>query len=159
MSKLSDNDLNDIRTICEFIFFDQFKDSCTFESFEKYFSVCFKGDEISLNKVFVEIIGEKRKYLTFPRFIRAFMRYKSRDKNNSRDFNFFFEKIFEKILLNEDEFIGKNIEGNQKFSTAVYQEKETISKIQILTDNKENIFGINIVYDENLKCEMFFWKQ
>jgi len=155
MSKLSDNDLNDIRTICEFIFFDQFKDSCTFESFEKYFSVCFKGDEISLNKVFVEIIGEKRKYLTFPRFIRAFMRYKSRDKNNSRDFNFFFEKIFEKILLNDDEFIGKNIEGNQKFSTAVYQEKGTISKIQILTDNKENIFGINIVYDENLKCEMF----
>ena len=83
------------------------------------------------------------------------MRYKSRDRSNSKDFNFFYEKIFEKILLNESEFIGKNIEGNQKFSTAVYQSKETISKVQILTDNKETIYGINITYDDNLKCEMY----
>ena len=155
MSKLTDNDINKLRTICEFVFFDQFKDSCTYESFEKLFSLCFIGDDISLNKVFIEIIGEKRKYLTFPRFIRAYMRYKSKDRSNSRDFNFFYEKIFEKILLSENEFIGKNIEGNQKFSTAVYQSKETISKIQILADNKENIYGINIIYDDNLKCEMF----
>ena len=155
MSKLSDNDINKLRTICEFVFFDQFKDSCTYESFEKLFSLCFIGDDISLNKVFIEIIGEKRKYLTFPRFIRAYMRYKSKDRSNSRDFNFFYEKIFERILLSENEFIGKNIEGNQKFSTAVYQSKETISKIQILADNKENIYGINIIYDDNLKCEMF----
>ena len=74
MSKLTDNDINKIRTICEFIFFDQFKDSCTYESFEKLFSLCFIGDDISLNKVFIEIIGEKRKYLTFPRLIRAYMR-------------------------------------------------------------------------------------
>ncbi len=45
-------------------------------------------DDISLEKVFQDIIGPKRKYITFRRLIKVYLKYK--DGNLSEDTQKFF---------------------------------------------------------------------
>ena len=73
LSELEDSQL---KTICEYLFFDQFKDYATFPRFEQCFQPLFNEVNISLDSVFKEICGPKKKYINYPRLVNAYRKYK-----------------------------------------------------------------------------------
>ena len=98
MSKLGlspEEDLN-LKTIAEYLFFDEYKDYVTYNRFEQCFQPLFNEANIALDTVFKEICGPKKKYINYPRLINAYRRYKS--GNTSNDLKVFFAKLLNEIL-------------------------------------------------------------
>ena len=62
MSKLglTPEEENKLKTISEYLFFDQFKDFTTYTRFEQCFQPLFNNIQISMDKVFKSICGEKK---------------------------------------------------------------------------------------------------
>ena len=58
---LKDEDQIKIKTISEYLFFDQYQDTATFPRFEQCFQPLFNNISISLELVFKDICGEKKK--------------------------------------------------------------------------------------------------
>lgn len=76
----SEFDLASIKMISDYLFLDRFNDSASFVRFEQCFGPLFstKNKEFKLVEAFREIVGPKRKYLTFRRLIKAFLRWKKK---------------------------------------------------------------------------------
>ena len=53
-----------IKTICDFLFFDQYQDMAPFFRFKQCFQPLFNNANISLEKVFKDICGKNKKYIT-----------------------------------------------------------------------------------------------
>ena len=69
---ITENEYNKIKTICEFLFFDQYQEAASFTRFEKCFQPLFCSIEnISFMKIFKDIVGPKKKYITYKRFLKA----------------------------------------------------------------------------------------
>jgi hypothetical protein len=151
---INEKELTNIKTVCEYLFFDQFKDTSSFQGFERAFSCLFPKTEIELDKVFKEICGEKKKYITFQRFVRTYIKYKKKEEI-SEDTIKFFDELFTNILKDDGEKLGNDIEKCLKFTTATYKNRESISKIIVLTTEKEKIRGINIQYEDVITCKMY----
>ena len=62
---LSDEDQIKIKTICEYLFPEQFEKIADFERFELCFKPLFNYIDISMEKVFKDICGPKKKYIIF----------------------------------------------------------------------------------------------
>ena len=140
-----------LRTICEFLFFDYLKNEATFQRFEQCFQPLLNNSDLSMLSVFTQIAGEKRKYITFPRFVNA---YKNRAQ--SRELKIFFDKLLNSILQPENSFIGKEREKCYNYSTAITcGKRQFITLLQILSDKDGGIHGFNIEYDGVFKCKMF----
>ena len=140
-----------LRTLCEFLFFDHLKNEATFPRFEQCFQPLFTETELSMLSIFTEIAGEKRKYITFPRLVKA---YQNRAK--SKDLNFFFDKLFNSIMKRDIDAVGKNIEKSYNYSTAITcGKRQCISLVEVLSDKDGIIHGFNITYDHVFKCKMF----
>ena len=140
-----------LRTVCEFLFFDHLKNEATYPRFEQCFQPLFSDSELSMLAVFTEIAGEKRKYITFPRFVNA---YKTRA--NSQTLKQFFDKLFNSILKRETDAIGKEREKCYTYSTAITcGGRQCITLLQILSDKEGTIHGFNITYDSVFKCKMY----
>ena len=90
--------LNKLRVLCDFLFFDQYKDMASFPRFEECFSGLTKEMEINLENVFKDICGEKRKYITFRRFIKGYLKYVKNEV--SEDTTKFFKKFLEDCMKN-----------------------------------------------------------
>ena len=160
-----------IKTLCEFLFSDQFNETATFNRFELCFQPLFNNIDISLDKVFKYICGEKKKYITYKRFSKAYLEF-TKGKCQSKDTEKFFQKLNNNILkeegfigvLNENEF-GDNSEEELRNNLDNYffsfsnkrscKKRDCISKLEIISDNQENIHGINLEYDEVYKSEMY----
>ena len=69
-----------LKTICEYLFFDHLKNEATFPRFEQCFQPLFSNTELSMFSLFTEIAGEKRKYITYPRLVKA---YQNRTSSNN----------------------------------------------------------------------------
>ena len=82
-----------LKTICEFLFFDHLKNEATFPRFEQCFQPLFTESNLSMLSIFTEIAGEKRKYITFPRLVRAYQ-----ERSKSKDLTFFFDTLFNSIM-------------------------------------------------------------
>ena len=140
-----------LRTICEFLFFDHLKNEATYPRFEQCFQPLFSDSEISMLSVFTEIAGQKRKYITFPRFVKAYQ-----NRKNSKDLNMFFEKLFNSILRKETDFVGKNQEKCYNYSTSITcGKRQCITLLEVLSDKEGGIHGFNIQYDGVFKCKMY----
>ena len=140
-----------LRTICEFLFFDHLKNEATFPRFEQCFQPLFPNSDLSMIQVFTEIAGEKRKYITFPRFVNA---YKNRGK--SKNLTYFFDKLLNSILKKENTFVGKDREKCFSYSTAITcGKRQFITLVQVLSDKEGVIHGFNIQYDGVFKCKMY----
>ena len=63
MSKigLTPEEESNLKTICEYLFFDQFSEYATYPRFEQCFQPLFNSISLSIDKVFKEISGEKKK--------------------------------------------------------------------------------------------------
>ena len=151
---IEEKELTNIKTVCEYLFFDQFKDTASFQGFERAFSCLFPKTDIEFDKVFKEICGDKKKYITFRRFVRTYINYKKKE-GISEDTIKFFDELFKNVLKDDGEILGKDIEKSLKFTTATYKNRESLSKILVLTNQKEKIRGINIQYEDVITCKMF----
>ena len=144
-----------IKTICEFLFFDQFHDNATFPRFEQCFQPLFNNLNISMETIFKEICGPKKKYITYKRFAKAYLNHME-GKNKSVDTETFFDTLFDTILKDENTYVGKNTENAYTFSTVkTCKNRENVTKIQMLSDKDRIIHGINLEYDGIYKSEMF----
>ena len=151
---ISEFDLASIKMISDYLFLDRFNDSSSFVRFEQCFGPLFssKNKEFKLVEAFKEIVGPKKKYLTFRRLIKAFLRWKSKASNNY-SFNFFMSSVFEKMIKKKGEVIGELVEGQRVFSTKNCKNRKIITKFSVLTDEEKNkIKGFVITYDEVFKA-------
>ena len=77
MDELSEEEKIKLKTLCEFAFCGLQSNKTTYERFEKCFQPLFSDNiKIDLYKAYISMIGEKKKYLTYPRFVNAYLRYK-----------------------------------------------------------------------------------
>ena len=157
LKEIDDNEINKIKTLCEFLFFDQYNDTASFLRFEKCFQPLFNNiEKISFLNIFKDIVGHKRKYITYKRFLKAYLNYKNKKDNLHNDTNIFFDKLLNSILKTPDDYIGKDMENNLSFSNErSCKFRDSITKLQVLNDTKGIIHGINLEYDEIYKVEMF----
>ena len=145
-----------IKTICDFLFFDQYQDNASFLRFEKCFQPLFNNINISCEKVFNDICDTKKKYITYKRFAKAYLNFKNK-KNLSEDTYKFFETLFNSILKKEKECVGGVKEKIYSFSTKTTSSKRNyITLVQILSLNDGEIHGINLEYDGGVaQCKIY----
>ena len=140
---LSPEEELNLKTISEFLFFDEYKDYATYNRFEQCFQPLFNDSKISIYKVFKSIVGEKKKYLNYPRLVHSYLEYKNNSQSTIPDLKIFFEKIFESILQKENAFIGKPQEKTFNFSTPkACKRRDCLSEVKILSDKDGNIHGL-----------------
>ena len=152
--ELSEFDYCCIRMICDYLFLDRFNDCASFVRFEQCFGPLFsqKNKEFKLVEAYKEIVGPKRKYLTFRRMIKAFINWKL-NKSNNYSFNFFMNEVFTKMIKKKDEVVGELVEGERVFSTKNCRNRKIITKFSVLTDETKNIIkGFVIEYDTVFKA-------
>ena len=138
-----------IKTICDFLFLDQYEETASFLRFEQCFQPLFNNINISFETIFKDICGEKKKYITYKRFAKSYINYK-KGINISKDTKLFFDLLINSIFKYEKKFVGEVKKNFLAFSTLKTSSKRNvISKIQVLSDKNNNqIQGINIEYDE-----------
>ena len=157
MSKidLSQEEIEKIKIILDFLFFDQYSYYISFSRFEQIFQILFPQNFLNFNlfTIFKEICGTKKKYITTERFLKSYLLYKK--NSSSKELKSFYDILFTQILKQEETFIGKYCENCYNFSTIKScKNREFISKLQILTEKNE-IKGINIIYDDTFENNMF----
>ena len=171
MEELQPEDEMKLKTICEFLFNDIYQYWASYPRFEKIFRPLFNNIEINLYKTFKEIVGELKKYITYNRLIKAFLKYKNNKQlkiDTKSDLYIFFDNLFNNILKRDNSYMGfhedysKNTNNNIfSFSTKNNNKNDSnikksyISKIIVLNDKQENIRGIMIEYDDYKKCELY----
>ena len=153
-SNLNEVEEVQLKTICEYLFFDQFKDYASFPRFEQCFQPLFNSTNITLDSVYKEICGPKKKYINYPRMLSAFKKYKS--GNLSNDTKYFFQKLLTNILITENHSRGESLEECFHYSTKISNSKRGyISLIEVLTDNEGVIHGLNVQYDGVFSNRMY----
>ena len=168
MSKLglSPDEEENLKTICEYLFFDQYTYSSTFQRFEQCFQPLFvsntnleknnKASIVSMEEIFKEICGPKKKYITSKRIIKSYLEYKNNKGKISPDLKKFFDLLLNNIFQKDPSQIGKPKEQCYNYSTTKANNKrECISQIQILTDKNNVIHGINMMYDDVFENQMY----
>ena len=158
MSKLglTNEEENQLKTISEYIFFDQFKDYATYNRFEQCFQPLFNNISISLDKVYRNIVGEKKKYINYQRLVNSYLLYKSNDPKIIPDLKTFFDKLFKSILKKENTFIGKPQEKTFSFTTPkACKKRECITNIKLLSDKEGAIHGLILEYDSIANVKMY----
>ena len=150
--ELTNYELAMIRMISDYLFLDRFNDVASFLRFEQCFGLLFSKNDpnFKLSEAFKEIVGEKKKYITFRRMINAFLKFKSK-KSTNYSFNKFMKDLFEKIIVTKEEesVIGELTEGDKIFSTRNCRNRNVITKISVLSDETKNLLkGMVIQYDE-----------
>ena len=143
-----------LKTICEYLFFDQFHEYVSYPRFEQCFQPLFNETNLALDSVFKEICGQKKKYLNYPRLVNAYQKYKSGYASN--ELKFFFNKVLNEILLTENSAKGESPEICFRYSTKIANSKRGyISLIEVLTDNDGTIHGLIVEYDGVFKNRMY----
>ena len=158
MSKLglSPEEENKLKTISEYLFFDQFKDYTTYNRFEQCFQPLFNNIPISMDKVFKNIVGDKKKYINYQRLVNSYILCKNNDPKITPDLKTFFEKLFNSILKNENTFVGKPQEKTFNFTTPkACKKREFITSIKVLSDKDGGIHGLIMEYDGVTKNKMY----
>ena len=165
MSKLglTPEEEKSLKTILEFLFFDQYTYSATFQRFEQCFQPLFisnqggtkKSNSISMDEIFKEICGPKKKYITLNRFLKSYLSTKIKNKI-SNNLKKFFDELLNKIFKKVPTEIGKPKDHCYNFSTTKSSNKrECISQIQVLTDKNNVIHGLNVNYDDVFENLMY----
>ena len=129
---LTELEESQLKTICEYLFFDQFHDHVSYSRFEQCLQPLFNDANISLYTIFKEICGPKKKYLNYSRLVNAYKKYKLQPANQSNDLKFFFYKLFNEILMRENSAKGESPEICFKFSTKIANSRRGyISQIEV----------------------------
>ena len=114
MEDLTEKETTILKTLCEFLFYDNYQYWATYSRFEKCFQPLFNNININLYEVFTGIAGKQKKYITYKRFLRAYLKYKKNEIEKETDLYIFFDRILNKILKRVDEYIGKHEDYRNK---------------------------------------------
>ena len=157
-----------LKTLCDFLFYDLYQYWATFSRFEQCFQPLFNNtNEINFYKIFIEIAGKLKKYITYNRFVEAFLKYKRKKIQVKSDLYIFFDNLFNKILKGINGFVGTHEDYSQNSAKVVYSystkkdnnlselKDSYISQISILNDKYDNIRGIILEYDDLYKYELY----
>ena len=167
MDKLTEVEKIKLKTLCEFAFCGLQSYTTTYERFEKCFQPLFNDNiKINLYEAYISMIGEKKKYLTYPRFVNAYLKYKE-IKEKKLDLYIFFSNIFEKILKGTNDFVGEH-ENSSKNSDIIclstkrgilhneeIYKRSFISTFQVLVDSEDRIIGVIIEYDNMNQYKLY----
>ena len=147
------SEFSKIAMISDYLILDRFQDFCTYFRLEKCFAPFFiKESPDFLVSVFREIWGPKKKYISFPRLILAYTKWKSKSSKNEY-FNKFMDEVFNNIIETQDKTIGKIVENGRIFSAGNNIGRKVISKFSVITDESKNkINGFHIQYDDVFDC-------
>ena len=157
--KLAPEALEKIKIVSDYLFFDQYKDMASFPRFEECFGVLTVGKNIDLPEVFKQIVGEKKKYITFRRMIRMYYRIQEGGKKLSENTKTFFDDLYNKTLISENEGYGNHLEHALHYQTNNAENHYAISKLSVITDESgEQIIGIRLYYDDFFKNDLFLNK-
>ena len=157
---LSEEELTKIKTISEYLFMDQYQDTCAYPRFEECFGAFCLEKSIDLPKVFKSLCGKKRKYLTFRRLIISFNHWKKNTKKSNPDFTKFMDLIYNNLLKKPGQSIGKISDKAINYNTNNSQHKKAISQFCVITDEEQNeIKGFQITYDDFFKNYLFLNKE
>ena len=156
-SLISDESLTKIKNVLNYLFFDQYQDMASFPRFEECLSLLVPNQDIDFQESFTDIIGEKHKYLTFRRMIRAFFRVQEGGRKVKESTKQLFNILFSGALKGDGDFIGEKKEGATKFHSQNSEGHKAISSLAVITDEtKEKIKGMEIIYDEFFNNELYF---
>ena len=133
---LSEEELTKIKTISEYLFMDQYQDTCAYPRFEECFGAFCLEKSIDLPKVFKSLCGKKRKYLTFRRLIISFNHWKKNTKKSNPDFTKFMDLIYNNLLKKPGQSIGKISDKAINYNTNNSQHKKAISQFCVITDEE-----------------------
>ena len=153
---LTSEEESQLKTICEYLFFDQFQDYVDYNRFEKCIQPLFNNVPISIDKVFKGISGEKKKYINYQRFVKSYLLYKNKDPKLNPDLKTFFEKLFNSILKKENSFVGKPQEKTPSFATPkACKKRDCITNIKVLSDKAGSIHGLIVEYDQVTQNKLY----
>ena len=159
-SLVSEEELNKIKTIAEYLFMDQYQDTCSYPRFEECFGVFMTKENIDLPIVYKTICGKRKKYITFRRLIISYNQWKKNPEKNNKEFQKFMKLVYNDLLHNSDEEVGFKTEKSVYFNTRNCQNRKAISKFSVITDEeKEIIRGFQIYYDDFFKNDLFLNKE
>ena len=157
---LSNEELEKIKSVAEYLFKDQYQDTCSYPRFEECFGVFITKEKIDLPTVYKLICGRRKKYITFRRLIISYSQWKRNPERFSEDFQKFMTLLYKDLLKNSDENVGFKPEKCVYYNTRNCQNRKAISKFSVITDElKENIRGFQIYYDDFFKNDLFLNKE
>ena len=147
--EISNLEISKIGMIYDFLVLDRFQEHSSFFRLEKCFGPFFPNESSDfLPEVFKEICGPKHKYISYGRLILAYTKWKSNSVKNN-NFNKFMDTVFNKIIVTQEQTIGKIVEGGRIFSTRNTRGRKVISRFSVITDQTKNkINGFHIQYDD-----------
>ena len=147
--EISNLEISKIGMIYDFLVLDRFQEYSSFFRLEKCFGPFFPNESSDfLPEVFKEICGPKHKYISYGRLILAYTKWKSNSVKNN-NFNKFMDTVFNKIIVTQEQTIGKIVEGGRIFSTRNTRGRKVISRFSVITDQTKNkINGFHIQYDD-----------
>ena len=136
---LSEEELTKIKTISEYLFMDQYQDTCAYPRFEECFGAFCLEKSIDLPKVFKSLCGKKRKYLTFRRLIISFNHWKN--NKNINNYNFDFNalsnnktSIFNNNKLRNNNNINNNNQNQNNKQKSLHDKEEDAMDQKILSE-------------------------
>ena len=157
---LTEEELNKIKTISEFLFMDQYQDSAAYPRFEECFGAFCLEKSIDLPKVYKTLCGRRRKYLTFRRLISSFNQWKKNPNKYNEDCTKFLDLVYNHLLKNPKETIGKIVDKSICYNTNNSEHKKAISQFSVITDEDQNMIkGFQITYDDFFKNNLFLNKE
>ena len=155
---ISQGEIEKIKTLIDFIFHDQTKQCASFKRFEEIFA--FANDtaiHVDLFKVFKEIVGENKKYLTIQRFIKMYLSFKAKAKGISLDTKKFISYITSSLLRPLTLHVGNDV-NTLLFSSFGSVNQTRMSKLTILetstTPLSSILSGFKIEYDDVFNVEL-----
>lgn len=155
---ISQGEIGKIKTLIDFIFHDQTRQCASFKRFEEIFA--FANDtaiHVDLFKVFKEIVGENKKYLTIQRFIKMYLAFKAKEKGISLDTKKFISYITSSLLRPLTSHVGNDV-NTLLFSSFGSVNQTRMSKLTILetstTPLTSMLSGFKIEYDDVFNVEL-----
>ena len=106
-----------IKTICEFLFFDQFTEYANYTRFEQCIQPLINDLNLSTDKIFKELAGKQKKYITYQRFIDCYLAHKNKTRILPKAVRTFFDFLMNNLIRGENEYVGTPKEKVLTFST------------------------------------------
>ena len=157
---LTEEELNNIKTISEYLFMDQYQDTASYPRFEECFGAFILEKSIDLPKVYKTLCGRRRKYITFRRLISSFNQWKHNPNKYNSEFTKFMDLIYNNLLKKPGDSIGKVVDKAISYNTNNSEYKKAISQFCVITDEDQDVIkGFQITYDDFFTNNLFLNKE
>ena len=158
--EITEEELERLKILADFLFFDQYKNVASYPRFQKCFAAFVKDKKMKLFPIFKEICGEKRKYITLGRLINSLINSKNEENGDSETKKFFDMLLSDEMIREDHEETGEEYEHAIHYSTRQGHLRHFISKICVITDESgEIIKGLQVFYDDFFKNDLFLNKR